>query len=577
MKTGKSIPFNDHLLTANAPEKTELLEAITRLKNNKSSTDFAAECLKVAIESDEFANAIHRAIERVWNERKIPEEWRISRITCLFKKGSRILPENYRTLSVSSVVLKAIMSIILVRSSAWYEAMLHDSQNGFRAARGCADSVFIAKNIVRIAKAHNKSVYSLALDLRAAYDWVRRNWVFLAIAARNAEAECAEETGELFELVRLLYERTYSFMSGDTEKDAFPTTCGLLQGGVESPPLFSIFCDTVMRLFVDELEKLGVGGFRFKFFIPASASTRVQRVMNPLTGEQIIYYTAYCDDIQIYAESIEDLQKMTDKLEHFFTKYGLTICKKKTKSLILNWAGNIEDYPKNIVSIQGVDIENVSVFKYLGVKFDVQQYSTGETEIKYPIILANAKFRDMKHVFENKNIRLGTRLMFYNAFVRSRLCFLCGTWCITQKLRTKLETCQSQHLRSMITGGWARKGGSRELQDEIGYNFAYLYNSAKIYKLTKSETVLNFVDLQRAKWVSHVVRTDNDRLIKQTMFENTQNSREGRTTSVLDQFLKETRNYDFGDSEVYKACIERDLFSKLRDRGVLFATRLDGD
>ena len=577
LKTGRSIPFNDQLLTADAPAKDELLEAIRRLKNNKSSTDCAAECLKVAIDSDDFADAIHSAIERVWTERMIPEEWRISRITCLFKKGSRLLPENYRTLSVSSVVLKAIMSIILVRSSAWYEAMLHDSQNGFRAARGCADSVFIAKNIVRIAKAHNKSVYSLALDLRAAYDWVRRNWVFLAIAARNSDADCEKEIGDLFELVRLLYERTYSFMSGDTEKDAFQTTCGLLQGGVESPPLFSIFCDTVMRLFVDELEKLGVGGFRFKYFIPASASTRAQRVMNPLTGEQIIYYTAYCDDIQIYAESIEQLQKMTDVLEHFFTKFGLTICKKKTKSLILNWSGKIEDYPKNIVSIQGVNIENVSVFKYLGVKFDVEQCNTGETEIKYRIILANAKFRDMKHVFENKNIRLGTRLMFYNAFVRSRLCFLCGTWCITQKLRKKLETCQSQHLRSMVRGGWARKGGSRELQDEIGYNFAYLYNSTKIYKLTKSETVLNFVDFQRAKWVSHVVRTDNDRLIKQSMFEQTQNSREGRTVSVLDQFLKETRNYDFEDSEVYRACIDRDLFWKLRDRGVVFATRLDGD
>ena len=332
-----------------------------------------------------------------------------------------------------------------------------------------------------------------------------------------------------------------------------------------------------MRLFVNELENMGIGGFRFKYFIPAAASTRAQRVMNPLTGENIVYYTAYCDDIQIYAESIEELQRMTDVLEKFFTKFGLTICKKKTKSLILNYSGKIEDYPSSIVTIQGQNIENVTVFKYLGVKFDVEQCNTGETEIKYRIILANSKFRDLKHVFENKSIRLGTRLMFYNAFVRSRLCFLCGTWCITQKLRKKLETCQSQHLRSMIRGGWARRGGSRELQDEVGYNFAYLYRDSRIYELTRSGTVLNFIDFQRAKWISHVVRTDNDRLIKQTMFESTQRTREGRTVSVLDQFLKETRNYDFEDSVVYKACVERDLFCKLRDRGVIFATRLDGD
>ena len=74
-----------------------------------------------------------------------------------------------------------------------------------------------------------------------------------------------------------------------------------------------------------------------------------------------------------------------------------------------------------------------------------------------------------------------------------------------------------------------------------------------------------------------MIRTDNDRLIKQTMFESTQRTKEGRTVSGLDQFSKETRNYDFEDSVVYKAGVGRDLFCKLRYRGVIFATRLDGD
>lgn len=133
------------------------------------------------------------------------------------------------------------------------------------------------------------------------------------------------------------------------------------------------------------------------------------------------------------------------------------------------------------------------------------------------------------------------------------------------------------HLRGMLRGGWSRRGGPRELQDEIGYNFAYFYRNSRIYELTKQTTVLNFVDFQRAKWIAHVVRTDNDRLIKQTMFEVSQSTRAGKTTSVLDQFLRETRDYDFQDSAVYKACIDRELFRELRDRGVIFASRLDGD
>ena len=90
-----------------------------------------------------------------------------------------MLPSNYRTLSVSAVLVKAVMSIILWRSKEWYESTLLDSQNGFRRARGTADPVFIVKNLIRIAKSRNKSLFALALDLRAAYDWINRSWLWL--------------------------------------------------------------------------------------------------------------------------------------------------------------------------------------------------------------------------------------------------------------------------------------------------------------------------------------------------------------------------------------------------------------
>ena len=57
------------------------------------------------------------------------------------------------------------------------------------------------------------------------------------------------------------------------------------------------------------------------------------------------------------------------------------------------------------------------------------------------------------------------------------------------------------------------------------------------------------------------------------MFETTQRTREGRTTSILDQFLKQTRSHDINDSTVYKACIDRNLFCELDERGVVFASR----
>ena len=94
--------------------------------------------------------------------------------------------------------------------------------------------------------------------------------------------------------------------------------------------------------------------------------------------------------------------------------------------------------------------------------------------------------------------------------------------------------------------------------------------------MSKAEPVLEFVDSQRAKWIAHVVRYDNDRMAKQTMFESSQFSRVGRTSSILDQLLKETRKYDLSDDEIYKACVDRELFDLLEDRGIIFALRQNG-
>ena len=559
-------------ISAEIPSKDEFYDAIFHLKNNRASTDTRAECLKIAIESESFFESLYDMITTIWTTRTIPESWRYSKITCIFKKGDRCLPENYRTLSVSAVLLKAIMSIILWRSREWYESTLLDIQNGFRLARGTADPVFIVKNLIRIAKTGNKSIYALALDLRAAYDWINRSWVWLCIAARNTDSEYEEELDDLFGLVRELYGRTYSYMAGDEKEQAFETTSGLLQGAVESPPLFSVFCDTILRLFEEKMRVLGVGGLKFKYFIPASASTRAQRVMGRLEGENVVFSAAYCDDIFLMAESIEELQIMTTVLEELFTRFGLTISVKKTKTLILNYQGTKENYPKSIVTIQNINIDNISTFKYLGVKLNNTEIDTGKTEIQYRINTANYKFRELKHVFTNLSIKFSIRIMFYNAYVRSRLCYLCGLWCISDKIRRTIHKTHINHLRSMISGGWRRKGGTRDMQDEVGFNFARVYSNEKIYKIAKTEPVLEFVDAQRAKWVAHVVRCDNDRLVKQTMFEVTQRTRQGNTTSILDQFLKQTRTYDMSDSTVYKACIDRNLFSELDDRGIVFAS-----
>ena len=67
-------------------------------------------------------------------------------------------------------------------------------------------------------------------------------------------------------IIEELYKKTESTMKGDTEY--FETTSGVRQGGSESPNLFNLFLDYIMRIYNDHASKLGLGvSFKFRLEI----------------------------------------------------------------------------------------------------------------------------------------------------------------------------------------------------------------------------------------------------------------------------------------------------------------------
>ena len=62
-------------------------------------------------------------------------EWKGANITPLFKKGSRNQPENYRPVSLTSVVCKLLDT--LIRDHMVEFLVKHKSQHGFLKARSC--------------------------------------------------------------------------------------------------------------------------------------------------------------------------------------------------------------------------------------------------------------------------------------------------------------------------------------------------------------------------------------------------------------------------------------------------------
>ena len=179
----------------------------------------------------------------------------------------------YRGLNIGSIVCKSVINIILTRLQSWYNHQLSDNQYGFRQNRGTNDATFVTKRFQQITNDQTTTGYLLFVDLSAAFDHIARPWLWKSIRLR-LPPELLNTT--LIDILQNLYGKTTINIEGKT----VPTT--VQQGGPESPPLFDLYIDFVMRIFMTFANNASLHFFKFKYRIP---STRTER--KPLNSKRI--------------------------------------------------------------------------------------------------------------------------------------------------------------------------------------------------------------------------------------------------------------------------------------------------
>ena len=467
----------------------------------------------------------------VWENLDIPLAWSNSRLKTLWKgKGSKKDPSKYRGLSIGSTISKLIVNIILGRLQPWYELQLTDEQNGFRQNRGTTDGIFNIKRIQQISNRTSQPLYLLFVDLSAAFDHIPRKWMFDSIKLRFGNTQSTL----LIDILEKLYQNT----SLTFEETTFETSSGVRQGGPESPNLFNLYIDFVMRVFLDKC--CGVDDIQFfdyKYRINCRAITRKQRASMREKNEKSwglssVCWSGYADDLVLYLKSMEGLKKCIKILDEIFTRFGLAINNTKTETMILNAAN---DVPKSIVSLRGLELKNVTIFKYLGAYIDSQQPNTGDSEINNRIQLACIKFAELSNLLQNFHINLLTRISFLNCFVRSRLTYACQNWCLTTSQMDRLDITYRTFLRRMIRHGF--KQMDRESND-----FRLLINNNRLHELCGTCDLSLFIKKQQMNYSSHVVRMPNERSLKQLMFNDDKYSKRGRPYKTLLEQVLHDRN-----------------------------------
>ena len=481
------------------PNAKEIKTALNSFKNNKSfGTDkLPSEGLKYQ-NSQILLSYLVILLSLIWRTVTIPKQWLENHMTCLYKKGQRTLAENYRALSVGSTLSKLVPLIILKRLQNSYETNISDEQFGFRNDRSTCDAIFILKNVIQ---KYGKEFMIVFIDLTAAYDHIPHNLLFKVLELRTGSKI-------LTNIIKKMYEGTFAKIPGC--KTIIEILCGCRQGGIESPTLFNYYFDYVLKICASEIDMVfpDGAGLSFQYLIPIQCTNREQRRAYKMSGEKLIKWLLYADDLALFSKSPNEANLILNIMYTTFHRFGLKMSMKKTKFMIFNQPNKTES---PTILLNGHHLEQVTSFKYLGHHISIDNKSEF---IDYKISHATSKFDQMNYFFKNKKIALATRIKILEACVRSRITYALQSWRPNETELKKLDTCWFEMLRKMIIGGYRRK------ETSIGkdQNYAYVYTNADILKITKTTSIKQFANEQYLKYIGHVCRKPNNCLTKLSLF-----------------------------------------------------------
>jgi hypothetical protein len=113
---------------------------------------------------------MYELVRQIWEEERIPDEWKDTIIVPIHKRGERDWCENYSGRALGNAAYKILSNIILGKIKPYIQKVMGDYQNGLRDGRSVIDNIFALKIKNEKFWEYNQSVQYLLIDFQKAYD-----------------------------------------------------------------------------------------------------------------------------------------------------------------------------------------------------------------------------------------------------------------------------------------------------------------------------------------------------------------------------------------------------------------------
>ena len=185
----------------------------------------------------ELARPLSQIMNQCFTSKTFPDQLKIARVTPLFKKGRNDLMENYRPVSVLPSVSKVFERVMYNQIYDYFlrAKLFYTSQYGFRKDHSTEFAILEVVDRVIKDMDNNKLPLNIYLDLSKAFDTLDHEILLYKLSYYGLGDEAVEI------LKSYLHNRRQYVEYNSIDSDCLNITCGVPQGSILGPLLFTIY------------------------------------------------------------------------------------------------------------------------------------------------------------------------------------------------------------------------------------------------------------------------------------------------------------------------------------------------
>lgn len=284
----------------------EVSAAIAQLKTQKEVGPDQVQADFIKLLDEEKVRRLTKMFNKIYSSGEIPEDCLKSEFIAIPKKASPKTCGDFRTINLMGHLLKLFLKIIHRRIYNLCEEQIVPNQFAFVNDVGTREALFSVQVLFQRCRDVNSNVFACLIDYQKAFDRVQHNKMI------NIQKKIGMSKKDVNIIVNLYWNQTAVMRIDGTHTEEVKILRGVRQGCILSPILLNVYSEYIFREALENIEDgISING-------------------NKLNNIRYAY------DTIMFANSIEELENLMDRVPRISSYFGLEMNINNTKLLVVS-------------------------------------------------------------------------------------------------------------------------------------------------------------------------------------------------------------------------------------------------